>query len=484
MAKHRKHYPQAGPGTKSPSYLLLRSSTWYFRFALPPGIRKMLGGMRELKMSLGTGQVREAKLKAGKWASNAYEACRYLSNQRGSTPRVEELKFFMKNAVINGLSHFGNTPTPLPILPQGSAKSISSTDLPSTERITSPLLSEAIDAYCAEKERAQAWTPRTVKDFIPKLLFFNEQVGDLFISELNRNQIRHFKDIVDKLPARYGISKEFKEMSLSEIMSGMVPLDKRMTPSSLSKYYGVINSFLLWLQKNYDDIHPGLEKILSIKLAVQVDLLRNVFTDDDIVKIFTSREYRESAFNADYKYWLPLIGYYTGMRIEEICQLYTSDIRQQDSIWYFDISDDGEKCLKTKAAIRKVPIHPLLIERFHFHDFVAKQKNRGVQRLFPELKKHSGRYSHYASRWFNGDYLVKVGVKNETTSGKVFHSFRHTFANACKLSGVGEHMARELLGHEVGKKSITYGRYGKKYPLDVVYREAICKICLKNLADI
>ena len=112
------------------------------------------------------------------------------------------------------------------------------------------------------------------------------------------------------------------------------------------------------------------------------------------------------------------------MRIEEICQLYTSDIRREGFIWYFDINDDGEKYLKTKAAIRKVPIHPHLIERFRFHDFVAKQKNCGAERLFPELKKHSGRYSHYASRWFNGDYLVKVGVKNETTPG-----FYETSAN-------------------------------------------------------
>jgi integrase len=114
-------------------------------------------------------------------------------------------------------------------------------------------------------------------------------------------------------------------------------------------------------------------------------------------------------------------------------------------------------------------------------DFVEKQRKAGQDRLLSELRRYSDKYSHYASRWFNASYLVKIGVKNNSTSGKVFHSFRHTFANACKLAGVEEYKAREILGHEVASQSITYGRYGKKYPLSVLYEDVIKKI---NLPDV
>jgi integrase len=85
------------------------------------------------------------------------------------------------------------------------------------------------------------------------------------------------------------------------------------------------------------------------------------------------------------------------------------------------------------------------------------------------------------SRWFNENYLVKTGIKNDSKTEKVFHSFRHTFANACKISGVEEYKAREILGHEVSSKSITYGRYGKKYPIDILFTDVIQKI---NLPDV
>jgi integrase len=44
---------------------------------------------------------------------------------------------------------------------------------------------------------------------------------------------------------------------------------------------------------------------------------------------------------------------------------------------------------------------------------------------------------------------------------KVFHSIRHTVANTLKQRGVSESLIAELLGH--AHKSITSGRYGKRY---------------------
>lgn len=493
MTKHNNAYPQSGPGTKSSSYLLLRGSTWYFRYALPSPLQTMLGGAKELKIALGTGLLREAKLKAGKMAAHAYVACMILQQhtELSSIP-IATLKKLLKESVLTG-----NTALFFPADPQNQRKRVQrncstphllpvptpcvAPSMPVVSR-SGPLLIHALDNYSTEKQRAGAWTQRTIEDFMPKLRFFAEHVGNIAVDELRRDNIRNFKDIVDKLPARYGISKEFRDHTIQDICDGCVPLEKRMTPSSLSKYYGVINSFLIWLQKNYDEVQSGIEKILTIRISEQADLLRNVFSDDDISRIFSSNQYRENSFDQTYRYWLPIIGYYTGMRLEEICQLRTDDISCIDGIHCFDIHGNDGNSVKTKAGWRKVPIHPVIIERLRFLDFLEKQKNKGYIRFFPELQLRSGRYSHYASRWFNGDYLVKIGVKNQLSTGKVFHSFRHTFANACKLSGVDEFKAREILGHEVSSKSITYGRYGKKYPVTILFEDVIQKVGLKDIS--
>jgi len=42
----------------------------------------------------------------------------------------------------------------------------------------------------------------------------------------------------------------------------------------------------------------------------------------------------------------------------------------------------------------------------------------------------------------------------------VFHSFRHTVANALKQADVPRDRTAEILGHDRGK-DVTYGRYGK-----------------------
>ncbi|BCN26290.1 hypothetical protein VYA_34820 [Vibrio alfacsensis] len=43
------------------------------------------------------------------------------------------------------------------------------------------------------------------------------------------------------------------------------------------------------------------------------------------------------------------------------------------------------------------------------------------------------------------------------------YSFRHTFIDELKQAGVEESMVAQLVGHT--HSSMTFGRYGKKYPI-------------------
>jgi len=65
-------------------------------------------------------------------------------------------------------------------------------------------------------------------------------------------------------------------------------------------------------------------------------------------------------------FWLPVLGLFTGCRIEELCQLHCSDVIQYDGIWCLDINDEGEKRLKNKSSKRVVPLHQILVDDLNY----------------------------------------------------------------------------------------------------------------------
>lgn len=169
------------------------------------------------------------------------------------------------------------------------------------------------------------------------------------------------------------------------------------------------------------------------------------------------------------RYWLPILGLYTGARLNELCQLTVKDVRDEDGIAFLDITDDAEdQKVKSASGRRRIPVHRRLVE-FGFLEFVSKQREAGENQLFLELKVdasgyRSGEFSKFFSR-----YLKRIGVKTEKTS---FHSFRHNFEDACRNGGVLPHIMNAIQGHaEQGMA----GRYGDGvYRLDVLLQSINC----------
>ncbi len=100
-----------------------------------------------------------------------------------------------------------------------------------------------------------------------------------------------------------------------------------------------------------------------------------------------------------------------------------------------------------------VPIHPTLIE-LGFLDFVKKRRGRRTVRLFPEVvNEDASMISDTMSKIFSR-ILTKLKLK---TKKDVFHSFRHTFKDACRNNGVPEEKSKALMGHEQEGESARYG---------------------------
>jgi hypothetical protein len=82
---------------------------------------------------------------------------------------------------------------------------------------------------------------------------------------------------------------------------------------------------------------------------------------------------------------LPLLGLYTGARIEEMCSLYLEDFRIEHGIHVISINSNHDKKLKSKAAQRLIPVHPqleLLGLLDHVNQLKEKKRNKIVSRAF------------------------------------------------------------------------------------------------------
>jgi integrase len=185
------------------------------------------------------------------------------------------------------------------------------------------------------------------------------------------------------------------------------------------------------------------------------------FTDEEAALILRAARGEEGV-----KRWVPWLLAFTGARLDEVCQAYTSDIRQDQGIWYLDINEDHGKRLKNRDSVRKVPLHRALVEE----GFLDYAQSLSAGQLFPDLKPDrfgspGGTATKRLGRW-----IRSLGI---TDPKKVpNHSWRHRFKDLCRGAGIEKAVNDALMGHA---SSDVGDRYGLGYPLKTL-AEAIEKL--------
>lgn len=188
------------------------------------------------------------------------------------------------------------------------------------------------------------------------------------------------------------------------------------------------------------------------------------FTPDDLQRIFHSpiysEEYRPVGGGKEASFWLPLLALFTGARVEELAQLTTKDVMYAAGLGhYLNITDEAAHAhLKNASSRRRIPLHATVLD-CGFLDYWKSQPKNAL--LFPRLKVNPrGRHGGYFSNFFSGYLRRKVGI---TDPRKVFHSFRHTFKDACRRAGIDEAVHDALTGHTTSSVGRRYGN--EQYPL-------------------
>jgi len=323
---------------------------------------------------------------------------------------------------------------------------------------SAPLLSAVLSEYFVT-QRLEGVGERTIRAKLGVANLLYRIIGDVPVDEYSRAMMQTFKSTALKLPPRLN---QLGGISIKDAIAQAKTTISVITFNNYVKDLSTVFTFAV--RAGYCERNPF--DGLKVKLKVKVSSLRSRFTNDDVDSIFSTEIHTHNEKTPkDYQYWLPLLGLYTGARLNELSQLYRSDIVVVNDIDCLHIQavNSGQR-LKSPSSERLIPIHSKL-KALGFLDFVTSFKKKSKLRLFPELSYHKYHgYSATPSKWF-ARHRVLTGL-SKSAEKKDFHSFRHTLADDLKQRGVAESLIAGILGHSTG--GITFGRYGKDYTPEVL----------------
>ena len=214
------------------------------------------------------------------------------------------------------------------------------------------------------------------------------------------------------------------------------------------------------------------------------------YSIDDLNKIFSSSLYsgregrtyyldgqqaksQSGEIIRDQMYWAPILALWTGMRMNEILQLERADLkRSKNEITYITVTDEQEvaypkdqfsKQLKTEYSVRDIPLHPFL----HKVGFVDWGESLKKGRLFPDA--HRGKASKPSSSFSKNYAYFSKSIGVWVSRKKVFHSFRNSFNDELRNSGVLKEQ-REAINGWAEQKSMD-SRYGKGQKIELLFNE-------------
>jgi integrase len=333
--------------------MLIRNRIIHYRKRIPSALVELFGRKEVTKSLHTTDPLRGARLKSqlDGQIESLFQACRF------SNISPQDAKARLQAILI------GNSQAAQP-QEQSSAVVIVS---PSRRR--GKRLSDAIDAFSKEKEHS--WTLKTKKEYSGVFNQLLNGLNDPWLQDLARPTLVEYRD------ALAGSGKSVK---------------------TVNKYLGILSTILRhanrlkWIQGN-----PA--EGLGLQDNRRPDEIRRAFTDREVETVFKAlqRDKQEFYEKERYeRYWLPMLGIYTGARVNELAQLEVKDIIVEEGIPAITITASGgtAKRIKSESSRRTIPLHKDLLT-LGFLVYVSNIRQQGHTQLFPTLKPGPNGYQHY-----------------------------------------------------------------------------------------
>ena len=417
---------------------------WYFQLAIPRSLRTHFSGKRWVRYSLQTREPLEAKLKA--YSHTAYWHNQFREITLVSKPKVDEIlanpdktDFTLGKAKGNwmikeakdtadyelGLREIGRLNS-LGIKPEPTLAPIQKNEFVPKHKTT---IQEAVMRFIDEIKSSTI--KKTLKTKQNALFEFKQFLGaKTLVHTLGKKELGDFKIHLLK-------KNELRTVSNKFIYVGQL--------------FDSLKASGLYLMDN-----PAIGQVKYSKKQKQKDTALNKylpFTSAEIQTIFLTENIGKVA--NPHLFWGSLIAYFTGARVNEICQLLVADIDTKNLTIHFNVSTD-EQSLKSPHSNRTIPIHETLID-IGFLDYVNGVDKKEHFKLFPYLKKTQNGFGDRLSKDF-ATYLKKLGLKKKR---KCFHSFRSTINNKLLKNNVPVDYRSVFLGQSI--ESVNLDHYSEKY---------------------
>ena len=230
---------------------------------------------------------------------------------------------------------------------------------------------------------------------------------------------------------------------------------------TIIRHLGEMKFFLKWCvqaghveDRGFNDVQARA-RTQEEKLTRQEDK-RRAFTDKELSLFFDSPLFNgykslTSRSKPGYKrdripdFWFFCIMAFTGSRVGEIFEA-PAKLYDLDGIPCLDLREAGTK---THNSPRLIPILPEL-RRLGFIQHAKKQEMDGLGLV--EYRRRPMNADSWSKRL--NRYIDDIGIKDDNV---VAYSFRHTFRQMLRVSGLNMEIINKIFGHETGETGAGYG---------------------------
>jgi integrase len=384
------------------------------------------------------------------------------------------------------------------------------TDRPEAPRKAAPVLSNEPFTVFAEKYlalRCQGYTMRredesphaatgvnfertSLRNWQSSVRVFSEIVGDLPLSEMSKEEVIEFNTMIQRLPANFGKSsrdtrcarqviedtEESEPLKISALIENLrergkpaaeiedavaAARTKRISATTIKRHQTALQSIFEYaLSQRMIASNPFKGRLLTEaevkRWKMSAARVERVGWGDAIYTLLESEVFSNPLPDiGEPLFWAPLIAMYSGLRLEEICQLRVRDFAKENGIVFVAVQNElGSQLVKSANSIRRVPLHKALID-IGLPKLVELRQQQGMSRLFPDMprSKSKGTMSAIMSKRF-GYYIRSRGIKDD---GLDFHALRTEFLVRLTRAKVPDHVRKGLMGHE--QTDVTHANY-------------------------
>lgn len=485
-----------------------KTGVYYFRKAIPEGLRPLLGGRWEEKVSLGTKDpvaARELHAKKAAEVAMNWKALRseavslthkqiialagivyrdlieLLDGEPGEVEIWEEVLRLHAEARESGSLEqwFGQSVDD--VLSRQGLKVDADTRKRLLEETDRSIVqaSEAIRRQAKgdyrpdpDADRFPAWVPAdlnqvtregsqvilgniSLKSLVEEWWVEAERAGrSVSTYESYRNTFRKFSEFLGYDDAGRVTAEDviaYKDYRLSEVNPRT---GKRISPRTIKgSDLAALKSVFRWAVANKKvQINPAAD--VSVIVGEKVQLRdTNGFTDVEAKELLSASWNLEQGRESDHVYaakkWVPWLCAYTGARVGEMVQLRCEDVIEEDGHWVLLITPEAGR-VKTKKA-RKVAMHPHLVE-LGFPKFV--QSAAPGHLFFSKTGDEDTR-----GRWRTAKNRLREFIRTVVPDASVqpSHGWRHRFKTVALEVGMEPRIREYIQGHAPRTEGDSYG---------------------------